>query len=200
MIDNINQFIAYICCECSGISEVRTNIFNFSGNNALVLKCTDMNCKPDVGVIKMSGDKMKISLKCAVCTETHTFSISKSAFWTNELITFSCPNSGIPIFFAGKEESVIECVNENESIFDDPALDPETLSEELKLVFDTLDALHNIMQDKRMICKCGNRNLFPVFEDETLYIECESCHQKFPIKASQELLNVLTKQEGDFKL
>lgn len=200
MIERFNRFIAYVCPDCSGTSDTVVNVFDFSGGKGVTLKCSDRLCKNSTGTLTMKNDKMKIALKCPVCTDIHTFTISKNAFWSQELVTFDCINSGITIFFAGERDAVIEAVNETERMLEEIEEEPDFFSDELKTVLRTLDILHDVLEKKRMICKCGSRNLFPVFESETMYVECEDCNLKIPIKPSPELLNLLSGSDDDFRL
>lgn len=199
MIENVNRFIAYICPECSGISDGFINVFDFSGGKPLQLICTDKHCKHEAGVITVKGDKMKLTLKCPVCSETHSYTISKSVFWSESLITFNCLNAGITIFFAGDKKNVLEAVEESEKIYDDDA-DMELLTDEIKAIFRTLDILHKVLEEKRMICRCGSRNLYPAVAEDRLYVECEDCKRKYPINPTRELMNLLSTSTDDFKL
>ena len=85
-------------------------------------------------------------------------------------------------------------------MFDLMETESELLTEELSLVLQTLDALHIVMEENRLICKCGSRNMFPVFENNNMYAECEDCKERFPIVPSEELLKVLTDTDNDLKL
>lgn len=200
MIENINRFIAYICPECSGISDGTISLFDFSGKNQISLDCTDKICKGKAGILQMKGDKIKIIIKCPVCSENHTYTISTNAFWSKELITFDCTNSAITVFFAGDKKAVLDAVEEAEKMFDIMETETELLTDELRLVLQTLDALHTVMEESRLICKCGSRNMFPVFENDNMYVECEDCKQRFPVVPSEELLKLLTESDNDLKL
>lgn len=198
MIENVNRFIAYICPECNEISDGYINVFDFSGNKPLHLTCTDKNCSHEAGVISVKGDKMKVTLNCPVCSDTHSYTISKSVFWSESLITFNCANASVTIFFAGDKKSVLESVEESERIFEEDEV--ALLSDEIKAIFETLDILHNVLEQKRMICRCGSRNLYPSVSNDRLFIECEDCKKKYPINPSRELMNLLTSSKDDFKL
>ena len=198
MIENVNRFIAYICPECNEISDGYINVFDFSGNKPLHLTCTDRNCSHEAGVISVKGDKMKVTLNCPVCSDTHSYTISKSVFWSESLITFNCANASVTIFFAGDKKSVLESVEESERIFEEDEV--ALLSDEIKAIFETLDILHNVLEQKRMICRCGSRNLYPSVSNDRLFIECEDCKKKYPINPSRELMNLLTSSKDDFKL
>ena len=200
MIENLKRFIAYICPDCSGITDTKISLFDFSGKAEIHLSCADKICTGEAGAICMKGDKVKLIMKCPVCGETHTYSISTNAFWSKELITFECANSGVTIFFAGEEKAVMSAVDEAEKMFDLMETDADLLTDELRLVLQTLDALHIVMDEKRLICKCGSRNMFPVFENDEMYVECEDCKNRFPIVPSAELLKLLSDSENDLKL
>ncbi len=200
MIENLNRFIAYICPNCSEISDTIIHLFDFSGKNEIPLNCTDKICKGNAGILNMKGDKIKLMIKCPVCAENHTYTISTNAFWSKDLITFECINSGVTVFFAGNEKAVVEAVEETEKMFDLMETESELITDELTLVLQTLDALHIVMEENRLICKCGSRNMFPVFENNNMYVECEDCNGRFPIVPSAELLKVLTETDNDLKL
>lgn len=200
MIENLDRFIAYICPDCSGISDMTLNVFNFSGKKGVSLDCEDKLCNGKTGTLHMKDDKIKLSVKCPVCAEAHTYSVSTNAFWSKDLITFDCHNSGITIFYAGNRETVLDAIDESEKMYDLFEAEPELLTDELKLILETLDALHYVMEEKRMVCKCGSRNMFPVFESDKMFVECEDCKQRFPIVPSAELLRLLTESDDDLKL
>lgn len=200
MIEAFERFIAYICPDCSSISDCIINVFDFSGNNKLELKCLDKYCKTPAITLSMKNDKMKLDIHCPVCTEMHSFTISKNAFWSKDLVTFTCPGSGIDIFFAGEERQVVDAVNENERLLDESNDMMDDLSGELSLILQTLDCLHEVLEDKRLICNCGSRNLFPVINSDKIYVECSDCGKKFPITPSESLINLLITTDGDFKL
>lgn len=200
MIENVNRFIAYICPECNEISDGYINVFDFSGNKSLHLTCTDKHCLHEAGVISVKGDKMKLTLNCPVCSETHSYTISKSVFWSESLITFNCANASVTIFFAGDKKSVLEAVEESEKFFEEDEIDIELLSDEIKAIFETLDILHGVLEEKRMICRCGSRNLYPSVSNDRLFIECEDCKKKYPINPTRKLMDLLISSKDDFKL
>ncbi len=200
MIEKINRFIAYICPECSGVSDKYISLFEFSGKKNIELCCIDKYCKSKSVILTNISDKMKINIVCPVCTQNHSFSISTNKFWSTDIITFDCPNAGIPIFFAGQEEKVIDAVNESEKMFEETENTADDITGELSLVLCTLDCIHEVLDQKRMICRCGGRNIYPVFDKEQMYVECEDCKKKYPINPSEELLSLLATSKGDFQL
>ena len=60
MIENLNRFIAYICPDCSGISDMSVGLFDFSGKSEITLTCIDKTCKGKTGILHMKDDKIKL--------------------------------------------------------------------------------------------------------------------------------------------
>ncbi len=192
MVNKYLRAVAYICPYCSGITEMNINIFSFSGDSAVYLKCNDKICRESIGMITPHDDKYKISLLCPLCDEVHTYTISKASLWSLDYLSFSCPNSGIDIFFSGERKRVLDAVNENNRMLDELADEYERRQSELSLKSRIVDLLKKKSQHNKVRCKCGSSNvkLFD-FQDKT-FIRCSECGREFSITASYEVADKLS--------
>ena len=191
MIDNLNQSIAYICPDCSAISEQRLNIFDFSGGS-FTIKCTDKKCRKDIGSISCYHDKYRISMSCAFCDEDHEFIISKSSFWSRDFFAFKCPNTNFDLFFLGDSDKIQKAIKKQEEDF---AEMEEDFPEDISLIYDILLRLQQLSDSGSIICSCGNKDILPLPCENGMMLVCNKCGAKKIIPATEDELDVLMDTE-----
>ncbi|MBP3362040.1 MAG: hypothetical protein J6N52_14375 [Clostridia bacterium] len=201
MVKKLTRTVAYSCPFCMQDMQEQLNIFDFSGNNSVELLCCDRRCKESCAVISDCGNKYKIKIKCSVCGEFHTYTISKSAFWTVPLMVFNCTNFDMQIFFFGEKSRVEEAVSENDEMMTDMADEAfDALPDNCKLAFSIIDSFHRLLEDKKIICSCGSTEVYPDFDGSSIVLCCENCHRTYSFEISEELLDMLINRKCDFRL
>jgi len=202
MIKAFKGTLGYICPICSDITTVEITPFSLSTeNNSRAFFCD--SCKRDKQCVCFTekGDKYKIQVSCPVCEETHSFIISKNAFWSDE-IYFCCPNSGIKIFFFGDKKNIIAAINENEkelaSMLDDFNLEQPEI--DLSILYPMLDNIHRLLKDKKIVCHCGSRDVSPTLDENELLLVCSDCGAEYPIEVSEESLEFFKDFSGELNL
>lgn len=192
MIENLSKTISYICPFCSGVTQKQIGIFRFSGDMPAELYCSDKMCNEPCAIITPGRDKYKIAVDCPLCGETHSFVISKSAFWNKDLLSFSCPNAGVDIFFIGKKSLVTEAVDENNKMLESIADKYDNSLEDSDVLFHILDDLHRILNEDRIVCKCGNHRITPVFDENGILLVCDACGNKMLLSPTEDTINRLS--------
>lgn len=201
MVKNLTRTVAYSCPFCMQDMQEQLNIFDFSGNAPVELFCSDRHCAESCAVITDCGLKYKIKVKCSACGEFHTYTISKSAFWTVPLMTFNCTNFDMQIFFFGEKDRVEEAVSENEEMITEMADEAfDALPDSYKLAFSIIDSIHSLLEEKRIICRCGSKEIYPDFDGTSIVLSCENCRRTYSFDISEDLLNMLINRKCDFKL
>ena len=200
MIKDLTRTISYMCPFCSSTTVEYIDVFSFSGNPGITLKCSDIYCKENCVIISQKAEKYIINVDCPVCGESHSYPISKSAFWSRELLEFECPNSGISIFFCGEDIPVKEAVVRNENEIAEFSESLEDFSDDIKIVFETLDILHELLSKESLVCPCGCSSILPEMSNDGIILICEDCDTKYKITPSGELLAKLKSTKDKFIL
>lgn len=189
-----------MCPFCSSTTVEYIDVFSFSGNCGITLNCSDVYCKEKCVIISQKSEKYIIIVDCPVCGETHSYPISKSAFWSRELLEFECPNSLISVFFCGEDIPVKEAVVRNEKDIAEFSESLEDFSDEIKIVFETLDILHELLSKESLVCPCGCNSILLEMSNDGIILLCEACETKHKITPSHELLNKLRNTKDKFIL
>ena len=154
--------VAYRCPDCGGGILSAVGLFNLSAD-MVKLKCT---CgKSELKIIYNRDGTVRLTVPCLICAQPHTFTVTSSLFFSNELFVLPCPYSDINICFTGEinrvkaelartELELLDMLEEN-GITDFSALhgdekdlgDPQILDIVL-FVIDDLDA------EGKIYCRC----------------------------------------------
>ena len=182
--------IAYICPKCTEISVSYINIFTFSGNPSLKLHCDDDTCKTPCVSIHLSKDKYVIDISCPICGENHRHTISKTAFWNKDLISFACPNTiDADIIFIGEDASVLKACDELYAEHDDDLPDEYVL-------YELVEHINNMIYNNKIHCKCGSHTILPTLEDDALTLICDNCDSKISFNLTQsDVFEILKSHE-----
>lgn len=188
--------VAYRCHECA--DTVWGLVGNFTRNAGLIrLKCS---CdKPTAMDISAAEGKIKLSVPCLFCKQNHTYTVSESAFLERELLTLSCPYTGLDILFVGSDDAIdgelrrtadeitrLMASLEAEEISD---IQPKEMTEEEILpdpaVYDTLRFIvKDLEADGQVICPCGEGPYDLRFADGGIEVYCEKCGASYLFRAT----------------
>ena len=111
MIKDRDTTVGYHCPFC-GLSILNNiNIFTMNGN-LVKMKCV---CgASELVVYAMKDHKYRITVPCILCPNSHSFTLSSTAFFQKDLFPFSCKFTAINICFIGKYGKVHEAMKKNE--------------------------------------------------------------------------------------
>ena len=95
--------VAYRCPDCGGGIMSAVGLFNLSAD-MVKLKCT---CgKSELKIIYNRDGSVRLTVPCLICSQPHTFTVSSSLFFSDELFVLPCPYSDINIAFTGEMNAV----------------------------------------------------------------------------------------------
>ena len=152
MIIQRDTTVGYHCPNCGMPVLNRINVFLMEGK-LIKLKCF---CKKSELIVQMlKDDKFKLTLPCILCPDSHSYTLSSSAFFQKDLFSLSCKFTALNICFIGKWGKVREAMRENEEILleafggpdeleDDPLYDDD---DSLYDGFDELDYFNNLLKE-----------------------------------------------------
>lgn len=195
--------IAYRCPECADVTVGLVGKFALFGN-LIRLKCgCDRGSSLDIS--GTSDGKMRLSVPCIFCKQSHNFVVSESVFFDRDLFLLNCPYSGMDIAFIGEEERLEGEIKrtgeeisrllvslEAEEISD---IQPEEMTEEEILpdpaVYDTLRfVVKDLEQEGRVYCLCKDKGEYDLrFTDNGVQVYCERCGASYTFNATTPSLS-----------
>lgn len=190
MIHCYTRFIGSICPACLEINDGEINIFQTDSEDKLSFKCCNKGCNHDFLMIHHRKDKYIIDIKCHVCGDNHSFSISETAFWNKDFFSFSCPMyQEAEIVFIGTEKCVREKISELEC--------EEDISDNIHpanadIMYRIIDRLNELVCRNAISCHCGSYVITPYMSDDSIVLECDDCGEQTIIILSNESLDKLT--------
>ena len=190
-ISDTGRFMAYFCPACSEICKDEVNAFMFSGTDSVKFVCKSDICGEDCVSISRSKDKIVVSVECSVCGQTHTYRISLQSFLTKDIITFACPECNIKIFFIGKQTFVERALEENYDSISEFQEELDDFKEEIGTIYDIVDLVYAMIQDKDIVCSCGSTDITPDVVPEGLVLSCKACGKRVVLPVTEETLEHL---------
>lgn len=207
-MDNLKDqtVFAYRCPSCGYIVKSVNGIFSLSGS-FFRLKCS---CGESVASIeKPEGQNITVTVPCMICSYSHVYTMTRDAFFNNNVFVASCPLSGVELCFIGDEKQVdeaIEASNEElASMLDgrdlsslkadegsNTALSDPMIFDMVRFVIDDLNA------EGKIHCDCEHEGEYScdVF-DEYILVKCNKClkQKKINIVGTSQALDFLETDE-----
>jgi len=187
-IANKERLIAYRCTSCG--SAVLGTVGKFALSADMIrLKC---GCeKPSALDVNLTRDgKVRLSVPCLVCSESHSFVISQDILLKRELSKLSCPYSSLDIAFIGDKDAIDSELSRTEAelssimagleVEDLSELQPKDMREDEILpdpaVYDTIRfVLKDLEAEGRVECPCHSGEYDLRFCDDGIQAYCASC-------------------------
>ncbi len=95
--------VAYRCPDCGGGIMSAVGLFNLSAD-MVKLKCT---CgKSELKIVYGRDGNVRLTVPCLICSQPHSFTVSSTLFFSDELFVLPCPYSDINICFTGEMNQV----------------------------------------------------------------------------------------------
>jgi len=160
------SLVAFRCPHCGSSILSMVGVFALSGD-LIKLKC---DCgESELVIIRQGDDRIKLTVPCIICPNPHVFTLSTGSFFTRDLITLTCPLSGIDVGFIGKEQPVRDALDETERELD-------SLLEAAELDnFDKLrDTNDGISGDETELAHLARFVIAELCEDDLIECDCEN--------------------------
>ncbi len=185
LIDN-NTTVALRCPRCGDIDYEGLSIFDFSGKKKHEIICSCGFTKAVVGTRDL--EKFWLKINCLVCAKQHVLYYSKWELWSEKITLVNCPDSELTWGYLGCQQGIEELVEErgecfslmlDQMDFDDYFSNPE-------IMLATLDIIHDIAEEGKLFCQCGNYEIDITMYADKLELICRECHGLVMINASTE--------------
>lgn len=182
MIYEPKRSLGFICPECGAAVIVEKSPFELTASNSeITCPCGKSSVK-----IKLHNDKLKLSVPCIYCEETHEFSCSMHAFLHEKAMAFACGVSSLDACYIGEKEPVFAAMKRLEETLDNLELEAAKDSMFLNQVVmeEILAELRDIAQRGGIGCSCGKSDFGVEVNYSSVELVCAHCGGALKIPAS----------------
>jgi predicted RNA-binding Zn-ribbon protein involved in translation (DUF1610 family) len=167
--------LALRCPLCGKLEIKQLSLFDFSRRSPLHISC---ECGFNMLTITTKNyQDYYLQVPCLICEEVHLLKFNRHELWEKPLAMLRCNETGQELGYIGTAEAVEKIVSRRqhniESIinnygFDDYFSNPSVM-------FEVLNHLHQIAEDNKLFCLCGNNNIEIDVFPEKLELHCPVC-------------------------
>lgn len=191
--------IAYKCCSCGGFDFSSISLFEALHKGRVYHNC---RCGKSGFVLTSARyQKREIGLSCIACGKKHKFELNLRDILNGETRVFYCPDTGIQLCFMGNDIQVREKIDDLERELDDmmDTLGYESYFTNTRVMYDSINRIHEIAEQGNLICECGNRDVGLTLLADKILLRCKKCTGETMIRAaSNEDLKVILRTQQIF--
>lgn len=184
MLIDMDVTIAYKCFSCGAFDFINVNLFKLFFQKGIVSTCKCGDAQMEICAI--GKNEYSLTVPCIGCGTVHSNRLSKEDLINNDIKIYTCPNSGIKHCFIGKDEVVREYVDnlqkELDVMMDGLGYDKYFVN--TQVMMDTLNKVHDIAEQKRLICECGCNEIMVSLLRKGIFLKCSRCSGAKFISAS----------------
>lgn len=175
MLVSTQRNLALRCPLCGRLEFHQLSLFSFSG-----FQTVKIICKCGFNKLTISTKNYReffLQISCLICDEIHLLKFSYHELWEKPIVILRCTETGQELGYMGDQQSLEKVIrrkqNDVDSIinnfgFDDYFTNPQVM-------FEILNHLHQIAEDDRLYCMCGNTNIEIDVFPEKLELRCPVC-------------------------
>ena len=175
MLVDTNLTIAYKCAACGAYEFFSISLFELSAKKEHNLKC---RCNASgITVAKSSPENCTISVPCIGCGGTHKFVLKIRDLLYKALNVLCCDTTKVHICFIGDDKLVGKSIDNLEKECDKlmSELGYENYFKNTRVMYDTLNKIHDIAENGNLYCECGNDEVETVLFSDRVEIRCPKC-------------------------
>lgn len=206
ILDPKKTTVAYRCPSCgAGVMSV-VGLFDL-GADMMRLKC---DCGQSAMTVVYSKDgRVRMNVPCFLCPNPHSFTVSSSVFFKDDLFLLPCPYSDISIAMTGNTNKVkaelarselelLELIEKSGAENLDRLREQNDFYANPEIVEIVTYMLRELDEEGKISCACpdGVEGDYVIdFLDSEINIECKNCHCKKSLRAdslmaAHDLLNL----------
>ena len=206
ILDPKKTTVAYRCPSCgAGVMSV-VGLFDL-GADMMRLKC---DCGQSAMTVVYSKDgRVRMNVPCFLCPNPHSFTVSSSVFFKDDLFLLPCPYSDISIAMTGNTNKVkaelarselelLELIEKSGAENLDRLREQNDFYANPEIVEIVTYMLRELDEEGKISCSCpdGVEGDYVIdFLDNEINIECKNCHCKKSLRAdslmaAHDLLNL----------
>ncbi len=175
MLVSTQRTLALRCPLCGRLEFHQVSLFDFSGHAPVRIRC---KCGFNKAILyTKNGREYFLQIPCLICEEIHILRFGKRELWEKPTLLIRCTETGQELGYLGTENSIERIVRQkqddldsiiNNLGFDDYFANPPVM-------FETLNHLHQIVEENNLYCLCGNHQIEIDVFPEKLELRCPLC-------------------------
>lgn len=153
------------------------------------------------GLLAIQKARTGVNLKiyCECCGKHHLFNFSLKSLINKREYHIYCPECNLELACLGRKTDVKKIVEmhkkEVENIIKEMGL--EDFFENPFVIYDLINYIHDLAENRKIICQCGSRDINAKFKFDKIELICKKCGGISPLKAgSYEDLETIKKMES----
>ncbi len=195
MVIQYKKTIGYVCPLCSGISKQDINAFSFSGGKPVKITCPTPGCRETCVTAVSRPNKIKLTAECPICSDSHSFTVPASSFWSKNSAALKCLSSDAEFLFYGDSDSVDKMLNNLSTDFDLLPLCNE-YDERNEILSKMIELIRDLDEEQSICCACGSYDIGVEIINGDLSLYCMKCRRMRIIESNEENLEMLLNAEG----
>lgn len=197
MLIDTNMTMAYKCSECGTFEFFNIYVFELLKRENLNLTC---RCKKsDITICPNGSSVLKARVPCFACGEDHEFAFRPKEMLNRDIMVLCCPHTGIQLCFIGNDIKVRAKIDTLEQEQDELInnLGYDDYFKNTRVMFDSINHIHDIAEKGNLICECGNDHVELVLLSDTIQLKCSKCPGSVVLSAAsnEDLKYILRTQQ-----
>lgn len=182
MLQDPKRTIGFICPSCRQAVILERSAFQLAASHSK-LECP---CHASCLEVELVNDKVKLTVPCLFCEQSHTVTCSAHAFLREKTIAFSCGASGLDCCYVGENQAVYAAMRRLEETVDE--LEEEAGSSGMFLndvvMEEMLSEVRDIAQREGISCTCGSKEWSLKVNYSSVELICSHCGGALKIPAA----------------
>ncbi len=172
--------IAYLCPSCRQSVIAERSVFQLAASaNELPCPCGKSSLR-----VELMGDRVRLTVPCLFCGESHTVVCPSHAFLHERALAFSCASSGLDCCYVGEEGAVFAAMRRLEEAADKVEKDHAGTFLDEVVMQEVLGELKEIAQRGGVSCECGSRQWRMEINYSSIDLICADCGAAMRIPAA----------------
>ncbi len=175
MVVERKTFLNLRCPTCGTSGSDMVEIFNFSGNRKVEIKC-------DCGQLKAVCGRGKdleywVFYICAICEMEHYLKYSSGRFWGKGPLPVSCPETGVQLGTIGPLDTLNRREEEHRQSMEMliNAIGNADYFVNPLIMLDMLDRIQELVSRGQVKCLCGSRDIHIDLFPDQIKLLCGNC-------------------------
>lgn len=196
MLVNTSTTIVYKCSSCGAYEFFNVSLFSLFEKRELQMRCKCNGCS--ALICRENSVEYRIKIPCIGCGNDHIFVLGRKEMFYKGVKVFHCPQTGIPQCLIGDDEEVRKKIDNIEKELDEliDAFGYESCFKNTRVMFDSLNKIHDIAEQGNLFCECGNKSVDLVMLSDRIQLKCTKCSGSETIFAvsNEDLKDTMSKR------
>lgn len=184
MLINTSVTVAYMCSSCGRFEFFDVSCFELVSRKNYFAACQCSNSS--IQICREGSKAYKVKIDCIGCGNIHTFTLGRKDLLSKDISVFICPLTGIQQCFIGDGDLVRSKIDSLEKELDEliDRLGYDNYFKNTRVMYDSLNHIHDIAEQGKLVCKCGNKDIELGLLSEKISMRCRKCNASADVMAA----------------